>query len=60
MIRAARRDYLDRPPGPDFARIERDIDAFLAEQAAGARELPVDEAARGDPRPDPVRNRRMT
>ena len=44
MIRAARRDYLDRPPGPDFARIERDIDAFLAEQAAGAPLHPIDEA----------------
>ena len=44
VIRAALREYLDRPPGPGLAQIERDIDAFLAEQAAGARGLPADAA----------------
>lgn len=44
VIRAALREYLDRPPGPGLAQIERDIDAFLAEQAAGAPLHPIDEA----------------
>ena len=44
VIRAALREYLDRPPGPSLAQIERDIDAFLAEQAAGAPLHPIDAA----------------
>jgi len=46
VIRAALRDYLDRPPGPGLEAIERDIDAFLADEAAGAQGVPRDEAFR--------------
>lgn len=44
VIRAALRDFLNRPLGPDLDQIERDIDAYRAEQAAGIPLIPIDEA----------------
>ncbi len=45
VIRAALREFLDRPlDQPSLDQIERDIDAFLADEAAGKPLIPIDEA----------------